>query len=653
MSAPKYELIKDFSDDGVIATSPAVVLLVVRLGKPLSYSRKNRKSVTNDVSEGARLRGPSLIIVSDCHGMSVAGSKDSHLKTLTAELKQSDHNYLVEILSGDWVLAWMVDYRSEVPKLINKIKNEEACNDVHSGFKFVGRVESIRKRVHVDHDTGMRTVSCTLGAIGLKELDSSFFYSPYLAQADESINMWLARINQDMAQLFEVDQKTGRQKNNSSKLIKMMIQIMLGKGIDSASTNPASKQLASEGNDDGRALSASAGAGTLPGGKNAPYAYLVPKVVGKLLGVEKSKEASRGAVISYADLLESVIGVQQYENKDAEDLGVRFAPTVDTELLGTYLPLNPNFANTPLWSSLQQFLNPHINEMYTALRLNKNGRIVPTIIARQMPSTDAWTDRDYEQTPVTREEILVTKHHDLPRWILSPAMIEDIDVGRSDATHFNFVHIVGQDANQKQGGENIASQIVQNPPIRDDLDIMRHGLRPYMATVACAVADTIGTSPGPWIELVADRIIGSHHTLNGTIVSLGIQAPIAEGDALEFDGVVYEIQSVAHRFVQNADGKNVWTTTLTLTNGYRAEGSTSDTDEKFPIYPGFKADDNTAYEPGFVVEDQYDRTPPEVGDGDLVDDSGNAADFASSGTKNSLASGAFSVQSYSPDDNGK
>jgi hypothetical protein len=151
---------------------------------------------------------------------------------------------------------------------------------------------------------------------------------------------------------------------------------------------------------------------------------------------------------------------------------------------------------------------------------------------------------------------------------------------------------------------------------------MAASLHQLVGIIESAIGGERDIAPGGEHDLYLDA---SFHRPLQCLLELGTQSEVGTD---ELDAVLGIVDGI---LIEVADGKNIWTTTLTLTNGYRAEGSTSDTDEKFPIYPGFKADDNTAYEPGFVVEDQYDRTPPEVGDGDLVDDSGNAADFASSG----------------------
>jgi hypothetical protein len=293
-------------------------------------------------------------------------------------------------------------------------------------------------------------------------------------------------------------------------------------------------------------------------------------------------------------------------------------------MLGTFLPAMPEFTNIPLWQIFQRYLNPTINEIYTCLRLNPEGFVMPTIVLRQIPfTTDAFNpDAKSPGSSSAAGDIVFTKFSNLPRWVVPATMIRTVDIGRSDATRFNFVHIYGQSALLgSDGNQAIARQIVQNPPIRDDLDIMRSGLRSYMTTVECWVNDQIGQVPTKWMKLVADWTIGSHLTLNGTITCLGIQAPICEGDNLEFDGVIYHIESVAHN-AGIGDGGKTWTTTLTLTNGMRASnGGVGFTDNEagavsgqFPIYPGFESTDNTAYDPGLTLEQRATTGGPTIRD---------------------------------------
>ena len=151
--------------------------------------------------------------------------------------------------------------------------------------------------------------------------------------------------------------------------------------------------------------------------------------------------------------------------------------------------------------------------------------------------------------------------------------------------------------------------------MRDDVDLQRSGLRPYIKQVACRIKSQIGLTPKIWMALVADWLIGSQYTLNGTLTSVGIQAPVAEGDNLEFDGVVYHIESVSHRCAVVGSGQKSFVTSFALSNGMLA-GAPDHSD--FPYYPGFNPEDLRTLDPGLSIEDRYDRGEAPVDKGDLV-----------------------------------
>lgn len=636
--APTYDLLKDFGDDPEsVSVSPHWVVAVVRLGLPLSFSRKEGKSVTTDVSQGARLRGPTLLLASDCFSLTVTGDKDSHTKSMVAELKQTDHNYLVEILPGDWVLAWIVHDETKFLDLLARIKKadpQDPCNKFDDGLKFVGRADSIRKRITLDKGAGVKTTSVTLSAIGFRELDTQFYYNQYLSENDQSAGTWLTKVGVDVGAVFAASLKDG-QKNNSRALISTLLDLLVGKGVKGQKVNQAQVTVRTLGHENLGSLQQTAGGGTLGDGTEAPFAYLVPRQVAALLGITQEGVSKHGGITSYADILATLMGVQKYsDNGDADNEQATFVPRLDegkstdnrmltpTDLLGTFIPVMPPFTNKPLWSVFQQFLNPAVNEMYTCLRPNRAGRIMPTMVLRQIPfTTDAFDFAMANQPPkppYRDTRIEVTRFLELPRWKMPSVIVESVDVGRSDATRINFVQVYGQDVNQAEG-VTFPQQTAVNPPVRDDLDIQRSGLRSYITTVACAIRDTVGKTPSTWIALVADRTIGSQYTLNGSLTSVGVQAPVAEGDNLEWEDTVYHIESLTHHALIDATGHKTFTTSFTLTNGMRSDGI-SDTDgNDLPIYPGFRPEDNRLYDPGVSVDDKYDRTEPSLAQGDLAD----------------------------------
>lgn len=629
--AGSYDLSADFDESADTfdygSSDAHWVVAVVRLGMPLSFSRQKNGSVTKDVTQGALLRAQApLVITDDCLHLTVSHNKRGHMGQLSATLKQTDVNYLVEVLPGDWVLAWIVNNSSDFESLRERLNWGETCNGFKDGLKFVGRVHDLRKSFSLDPEHGTKSSSYSLSCVSFSELESQFFYDPLLTSKDSQerdLGTWLARLGYDVEALFGEWSEKGISPNNINQISKTLLDLIIGKGPPAG--NSASIQVDAIA---GSQVSQSPSTQT-----EAKFAYLIPSMVGQLLG-RKPQEASKG-VFSYADILELLQGVQTYENKKG-DWKV-FIPRLDddqssprrritgTDMLGTFLPYMPEFANRPIWQVLKQYSNPTINEMYTTLRVNPEGLVMPTVVFRQIPFTteafvpaapvshplapDAFGPPAELATGLDETPIAVTKFLDLPRWKIPLVMIQGGDVGRSDATRTNFVHVYGN-ASYQANNVSASIQIVQAPPIRDDLDIMRAGLRPYSATVECFVSDQVGEVPGQWMKLIADWTIGSQFTLNGNLQLHGIQAPICVGDNIEFDKVVYHVESVTHQVGIDPGGKKRWTTQLALTNGMRSDlpdGETTDVPSggdivRFPIYPGFEPDDNTSQDPGLTLE---------------------------------------------------
>jgi len=206
--------------------------------------------------------------------------------------------------------------------------------------------------------------------------------------------------------------------------------------------------------------------------------------------------------------------------------------------------------------------------------------VVPTVVARQIPlSTDVA--REKPSFPLTR---FLSR----PRWVVAPIMFRDDDFGRSDGTRCNLVHVYGQ-ALAFVKNKSETNQIARNPPLFDQLDIQRSGVRARMGTVACALSDvTSRDEQEEWLAAIADWSFGSHLTLNGTLTTVGVQSPVAEGDVLEHDGVAYEIEAITDEWSVEYSGTRAvktWTTHFELSNGMPVDQSGAG--EDFPVYPGF------------------------------------------------------------------
>lgn len=620
----KYNLVNDFSkfsqSNEEFSTSPFWVISVIRLGVPLSFSRASMSSVKVPKEDGVASRSKPLVITSDCVSLSINNSKANYTKQLTATLKNVEFNYFIEILPGDWVMAWIVNDEDSFNQLLKKVRKPDPnnpCNEFQDGLKFMGRVDSVRKMLSQDPG-GVRTVSYSLSAVGFREFDATLFYEEALANQDyqNGLGTWLYRIGIDVANLLKVREDQGRLENNASEIISKILDIMLGVGVrpnsGGGNTLPVAGSITSE---------------------SAPYAYLVPQTIASYLGISSGEITNSKKFFSYADLLVLVRGVQQYadSNGDMNDpsifkvsnslskISTNQRIVTDATLLGGAVPQAPNFCNQPLWHIMSQFLNGPLNEMYTCLRTNTMSlfdgtghevpRIMPTLVVRQTPfNTEALPDSALVSTGIKADDaqkVTATKFLSLPRWVIHPTMVKSANIGRSDATRFNFVHIYGQSPST-QSNQELAKIIVENPPIRDDLDIQRSGLRSYMTTVNCLNVDQFGTTPSTWMRLLADWMIGQQYTANGTLAMIGVQSPICEGDNLEWDGIVYHIEGINHVCSIDPSGNKSFITNLALTNGMR-DGGRNDTSLDTPLYPGLLSNDNTQYDPGKTVEDANPR----------------------------------------------
>jgi hypothetical protein len=582
-----YDVGKDYLDSGTdFSTSASWCIAVFQLGAPITYSRLERKSVStlSPISAVMSRKQAPLVITSDCIQMTVSGSKDNCTKTLNVVLK-GEANYLSSnaILPGDWILAWMHTNEADTKRIVKAISEGTAANDFRSGMKFVGRAHDIRKNLRVDSN-GVKSVTYSLQGIGFDELSTIFFYDPalgsveslsdiwqFLGQIDQNVNSWLSSLNNEAGQI----------KDNAEALLSGFLDLIVGK--TSPIVNRPGELIESD-------LQVSPQLN-----KEAPYAYLVPISVATALGrsiVDKRKGDSFGhQAFGYADLLTLLTGVQKYNARDAKNsFHHGFVPTIDfgkstgrklmceERIKGTYIPVERSFLNTPLWGLLNQFKNPAINEMYTCIRPDSFGSLMPTIVFRQIP----FSSNVIQENP----SMPLTRFLSLPRWKIPSSLITNFDLGRSNSTHWNFIHVYGNLNPYHQEFEyEVPAQMQKNPPIADYVDMARSGIKPFMTTVAQSIQDTQTPGrAGTWMEAIADWNLGLQFSLNGTVSCFGIQSPIAEGDNIEVDGIALHIDSLSHSCGING-GYKYFNTTLNVTHGMPI-----DQGEASPIaprYPGF------------------------------------------------------------------
>lgn len=608
MSTATYDVIEDFrgkQGDDYVTTTPYWILCVLRLKFPTTFERAKSGSRSKNYSETVELRGKPLILTDEVVQLQVQSSKGSYIGSLSATLKETDVALMNEIMPGDYLFAWIVNNKADYASLLDRLNQSEAqaCNRFMDGLKFVGKTQSIHKQLQ-QSPGGERVITYSLQGSAFTEFDAQLFYDPYLAERPDignDISTYFAKIGAALNELVrpEKGQAAGIDVNRA---LPFFIDLLLGRGIPpNLSVNISDERLRST------------------TGLDAEASYVVPKLYGELLGKTRSSES----LLRYADVLETVIGLQRYQR--ASNVALAFQPVgtlvdgsrrfTDKQMLGTFLPQTPQFTNRPVWSVLEQFLNKASNEMYTCLRVNPDGNVVPTFVARQLPFSTSL----FKSSPVgaTLEH---TPFMELPRWRVDPLLVRSVDIGRSDSLRFNFVHVYGA-AIDPLG--SITEQIIRNPPVRDDLDVARSGLRLYMQTIPCLAEDVRNGSPTKWMALLSDFLIGQHLTMTGVMQTVGIQSPICVGDNLEWDDIVFHIESVSHVCSINPNGQKTWSTNLSLSHGVRADPGSGASDTS--IYAGILPSDQISFDPGSTVDSvQPQRDEEESSQSALL---GNLGDF--------------------------
>jgi hypothetical protein len=650
-----YDVLSDFglkSSDvqedapDAISTSPSAILVVWRYKHPVTFSRQKGSSFSTIITDAVTLREKPLFVTDDLQNLSVQSTKGSHVSQMSAVLHPG-MNYLTEIFPEDWVAVWIGNDVEVVSDVISAIESGEPANGFRSGLKFLGRVAGIRKRIQ-QQPGGVRTSSYTMTAAGFTELDASIYYEPQLAA--NAVGTSTEHLRKTGVEINKIIADNG-QGIDLQKAISLYLHAFFGAGV------PKNQNFQSQ--DDRLRITA---------GLDDPNVFIIPDPVAKTLGVTKATR--QNGAFAYTDILELLHGIQTYQldaggtessqsidSESDQRLGMIFAPdNVDTSadgrdrktshtMIGTFLPTVPQFTGQRnVWSILQQYLNPTINEMYTCLRPNPQGQIFPTLVVRQLPFSSGVISEHYKPRPLSdlvspedqknqkkqddavkaksQEEyddmmknrakvneghdLVLTRFAEVPRWLIHPILIKSVDLGRSDAARINFVHIQPEIGTKNQSK---TAYLVRDPPVRDDLDTYRAGLRPYMMSVPCHPSDARNRKAGEWQYIMSDILMGGHLLLNGTMETQGIQSPICPGDNIEFDGHVLHIEAISHRYGVGADGGKQFQTSLTLTHGMSGRQSQA---SDLGIYAGSRGDDLTQYDPGLLRETGFSSSKPSL-----------------------------------------
>jgi hypothetical protein len=496
---------------------------------PILIEGKDSDNSTESMLELAQpvMLDPTLI------SLKVTSSKEGHQSVLTAMLLDPNGTMLGRINPGDWIVCWMFNDMAPAAKLRKDIKDGkyDNHNDFYSGLKFIGKVVSNRMAKDMSSATGIISRRTTILASSFSELDLSVYYDPALLERPNDFDYFTTVANtiaKRVANPTEV-----------SAILAIFLTALMGFPVD----------------------------GNKAASPNRPVQ--VPNIIAKLLGREKTDT-------SYLDLLNVHIGIQDFGDSYLPKLGrvaqdvaskssiqsphrsIFFAPKSLRGFIDTRM--DP-MSNIPLWSFLEQYSIPLANEMYVSLRMGVTGTILPHLIIRQRPlNTDDFVGMEH------------TKYRTLPRWRISDNMITSFNTGKSNTVKANYVQV------QPTGAEvDVAMSAgfrTMSTPRWDTTDIARHGLRPLIKQVNSTISsrDPFEVAQA-WTDLLTDWTIGGHLRLSGNMNSTGIEEPIAVGDNLEYEGIVYHIEQLEHTVTANPSaGTKSFSTSLAFSHGMPAVG---------------------------------------------------------------------------------
>lgn len=565
----------DASENNLVhQSSPAWVLTFVRWNI--------RDPMRTPTSAPQEIRDP-LVVENDCIEVNVSSNKGTLTPNFSAVLKVTDVNYSTAVHPGDFCFVNMLNWETEGQKVTGSRDVARAAaglkpiNEYSYGFKGFFKVQSVRKSLQTDPGTGTKTLIVRIDGFGFTEFNNTIYFNPNLIneKALQNFGLYISDIAAGWANW--VTQITNKPIQNT---LAFLIHNLIGN-----SRNPS--------------------ATTVDGLVRSPNDhFLIPQGVGRLMGVVNDDQFDsskwRTQTVGVKDVYSYMFGLQKYsgsaQGTDAASASKGLNPSnlKATQEYGNFyytsIPcagksvLKAEYWNqVKLWSILNQYTNAPLNELYTCFKVNPNGRVMPFVVFRQIPFTsDDFAKRKVQKsTDSSAANIQTTRFLTLPRWKIDPAMVLSFDLGVDEAARVNFVQYYAKSTISDKGID-IAQETALGNYVYDKDDISRSGLRPYIVQNQFAdLTESVVHEAPVWARILGDAVIGGHLKHNGTLVCIGIVDPIAVGENLEFDGVVYHIEQVTHTCSINpSTGTKSFRTILSVSHGVSVQS-----DEKGNLYP--------------------------------------------------------------------
>lgn len=596
-----------------------------------------------------------LVVENDCVSISISNSKDSFGKMCNIQMRAGEIFYPGAVAPGDWVFAWMGNYQEDIDDILRILYQMEAGNysnagDLskwNSGFKFFGRVLRCGVKDTVS-DSGQRTVIERITAQSFLELSSSVYYTE-TAQA-----FFLRSVQAESGVQLSVDSfvKNGLDVALNG-LGNKFVQFFKTPGNDprflpTPDAAVAFYYVISQGVDTDTMNQKLLDIGNLNMTGALSDAIVVPPAVAAIFGKQKATKLW--------ELNNVYLGIQKYGTSgnspwermspqadiyyrdDAQTLPVFFRTPYRLKGWVNFYPTP--WDNKSLWSILNEYLNAPMNELYTVLRADRFGHIRPTIMVREKPfgthlfdvlqnkkiveikettkevgnkpklsdaEANAAADRAKQfksdnESLLKRPDRKVRAMYDShPRWVISEAMIRDVDVDTSESNRVNFVQLWGRNSISQltapqAPGQQVNSfelaretQLIQGNMVSDDSDIKRNGLRADVQETPFDFPSPYVTETSEWSRIRADWMFNGHMRAEGTITLYGVKEPICEGDNVQVRGIVYHIDGVDHSG-SISGGRKTFFTTLRVSRGITAYSLDNDQLPSYLYHQGADAD---------------------------------------------------------------
>lgn len=645
MAAPRYTLNfgsrdKDTDETYISQRNPSYVVAFIRFKEPCAMQAGSKQD--------AFLTDDLLVVESDCVQITTSSPKGSFAKTASLQMKLGEIWYQNAVSNGDWVFIWMVNSQQDAEVILNTLlkkgagtyKNNDSriLNDFHSGLKFMGRVIGLSNVTAIQTQSGQYSLGQTVNCQAFLEMANSVYYT-YIAKA--------LMANDNNSQQGQTDASlTVTQQNLSSIAAQNNAQ---GNGMDTALKDIADKFLQISEKSKG---------------------FSTPdEIIGILfvliMGVEKEKSvvnvlSSSGLDGSFGDaigvpkevaqflgrkdktklwqLYNVILGMQSYSTGGTQTWQ-QFSPDLDDNSKkqsnsvfyrtpnptkgSVPLQVPPIWDNNNLWSVMSNYLNPVVNEMYTCLRVNKDGKIMPTLIVREKPfSTGLFkylegkasqfkkdqvpqqqNSKQYNQLKkavsdtaknndgLKQNELKVVEEYlgkdyskrsfygNLPRWVVPTNMVKSVNLNLDENRRVNFVQVWGRSSavefiqgnTYDQESFKVGQYLAKNF-VADEADIARSGLRADIQETPYDIPlDQGGSLANVFARMRADWLFNGHMKPFGTLSLYGVQEPICEGDNLEYEGIVFHITAVSHTTTIAPNGVKTFDTVVQVENGILAE----------------------------------------------------------------------------------